>query len=400
MGLTRREFVRTGALGLASTAVVPVWLANSSRASTQGDPLLAVVFLRGAADALHLVPPIGDSAYARLRGPLALANPRPFAPGFGLHPELENAAPLAERGQLAVVLDAGSPHSTRSHFEAQDFMEAGEPGSLRMADGWMARALGRGDAFASVALTSRLPLTLRGSGSFALGDAFGIPGADRKAREQLQAGYARQGGALGDAGVSALQALSEYERRVGRTSPRRARRRGRPGGVFLAQAAQRLVELERSGLRLRAVFLESSGWDTHNNQGVERGQMAGWIRDLGDALGRLATGLEGRRDWLCCVMTEFGRTVRPNGSGGTDHGHGSAMLVAGPRVRGGLYGDWRGLEPADLWEGRDLPVTTDYRSVLFEVLAAHLGAAPPTTRSCRPRHRSTKRPPASHSSRS
>jgi uncharacterized protein (DUF1501 family) len=148
--------------------------------------------------------------------------------------------------------------------------------------------------------------------------------------------------------------------------------------VSLKASAGHVVALERAGLPIRAIFLESSGWDTHLNQGTESGAMARAIDDLAGAVAHLSDEMAGRRDLLVVVMTEFGRTVRANGSRGSDHGHGSVMFVAGPRVRGGVYGDWPGLSEDRLYQGRDLPVTTDYRSVLWEVLRAHLGSAPPT----------------------
>ncbi len=405
MGVTRRGFLRAGGLSLLASACAPTSLpaaapglpsrasaaggdrrtvATSTRAyvGAPGDPLLVTVFLRGGADGLHLVPPFGDRGYERLRGSLSLSQTLPFAKGFGLHPELAALEPLVERGELAVVHAVGSPHPTRSHFEAQDFMEWGRPGAIRTKDGWLARALrdvAGENAFASLALTSRLPLTLRGSDAFAIDDPgrFGIPGASRGARAALVQMYAASGGdPVGSAGSRALDALAEVERLTGRRAAGR-RRPTRRAGAQLSAAVEQLVALEAAGLPLRAVFLESSGWDTHQGQGTTSGAMARAVRDLGEAIARLRTASEGRSDWLIVVMTEFGRTVRPNGSRGTDHGHGSVMLVAGARVRGGLYGDWPGLDESRLYEGRDLPVTTDYRSVLTEVLRAHLGAPPP-----------------------
>lgn len=379
MDLTRRELVAAGGLSLLGSSLLPVWLRPARAAARADEPLLVVAFLRGAADSLHLVPPRGDKQYERARGALTIRESSAFGPDFGLHPALAGAAPLVERAQLAVVLNAGTPGATRSHFEAQDMMEAGEPGSMRLSDGWLARALGAEDDrddLATLAITNQLPLSLRGSGAFAIGGDFGLQGATPGARARLAALYSAEPGPLGAAGTRALEALDRF-RRLGRRARGEGRRlRGRRKDR-LHQGAKQLLELERLGLPVRAVFLESTGWDTHQNQGTVRGQMAGWIQDLGDAMGELASGLGERRDWLLVVMTEFGRTVRPNGSGGTDHGSGSAMFVAGPRVRGGVYGEWRGLGEEALFDGRDLPVTTDYRSVVSEVLRAHLDGPPP-----------------------
>jgi uncharacterized protein (DUF1501 family) len=156
----------------------------------------------------------------------------------------------------------------------------------------------------------------------------------------------------------------------------RGRRRSR-GGRGLEASVETLLALERSGIPVRAAMLESGGWDTHSGQGREQGQLAGRIGELARALQTLLDGAGQHRELVLFVLTEFGRTVRPNGAGGSDHGHGSVMLVAGPRVRAGVHGDWPGLEERALWEGRDLPVSVDYRSVLFEVLRAHLGQVPP-----------------------
>jgi uncharacterized protein (DUF1501 family) len=379
MGLTRRRFLRDAGLGLFVACARP-GLALSAQPKV-GAPLLVVILLRGGADGLHLVPPVGDAGYARLRGALALAETLPFTTGFGLHPELEPLLPLVERGRLAAVHCAGSPHPTRSHFEAQDFLEAGEPGATTRRDGWLARGL-RGSArpspFAALAIAPELPLSLRGSGSFAMADvdSFGIPGADRSQREALARRYAEGNDPVSRTGRQALAALAEFERRLG---PGRARFLRRPGlaGYRLADSAEQVLRLERAGIPLEAVFLESGGWDTHIRQGAEAGALALAIRDLAQAIAALDTGLGERRVLRVVALSEFGRTVRANGSGGTDHGHGGVMLVAGAGVRGGIHGDWRGLDERWLHEGRDLPVSADWRSVLHEVLAAHLSARPP-----------------------
>jgi len=377
MGLTRRRLLKLGSLSLLAAP----W-AGWARAAPAGAPLLVVIFLRGGADGLHLVPPVGDRAYASARGSLALADVLPFVAGFGLHPELAPLAPLLARGELAVVHAVGSPHATRSHFEAQDFMEVGATETTHVRGGWLARALGgiRQEPFGSLALAPTLPLTLRGAGAFAMSDvaSFGLPGVRGPVREALAGLYsaAAHDPAVA-AGRRALAALDELERRVGSGVGRgRLRRPGR-AGTRIEASVDELLRLERAGLGIEAAFLESGGWDTHIRQGVEGGAMADWIADLARGMARLDSALVGRRELRVVVMTEFGRTVRPNGSGGSDHGHGSVMLVAGRGVRGGLHGDWQGLREGDLHEGRDLPVTTDWRTPLHELLTAHLGGAPP-----------------------
>ncbi|MBW2415412.1 MAG: DUF1501 domain-containing protein [Deltaproteobacteria bacterium] len=375
--------MRQGAFGVLAAGALPIWLASGparAAAARRGDPLLVVIFQRGGADGLHVLPPLGDPGYARLRGALALDDALPFAGDFRLHPALEKLAPLVDRGELAAVHAAGSPDSTRSHFSAQDVMEAGTPGGRRIVDGWLARALQDADAgaFDALALTDSLPFTLRGSGAFAMADPrrFGVPGASPRALDALERAYTRSGpgDAFGDSARRALGAIGEFRSQTGFRAPRGA---GRPARAQLEVRARALVELERTGLPMSAVMLESSGWDTHLRQGTDKGTMRQPLRDLAAGVSVLHRGLAERRDLLVVVMTEFGRTVRPNGSGGSDHGHGSAMLVIGPRVRPGVHGAWPGLQPDRLWEGRDLPVANDYRHVLWEVLRAHLGRAPP-----------------------
>ena len=402
MDLTRRTLLRASGAGLLASALDPLdALARHGlpqrglgqeggeapgvpdfRAADARRPLLVVVFLRGGADALHLVPPVGDPGYAKMRGDLVVRGALPFAERFGLHPALAPLDRVVAANRLAAIQSVGLPHPTRSHFEAQDRMEAGDLTNSHWDEGWLARGVARtDDAFATLALTSALPLSLRGSGAFALRDPddFGLPHLGARARSLLESQYATAGeGELAGAGRSALAALREFERLRGERGQVRKRRRGRPSGALLTESARHLVDLDAIGLPVAVACLESSGWDTHTRQGADEGQMARAIGDLGEALAILYDGLSGRREILVVVMTEFGRTVRPNGSGGTDHGHGGAMLLLGSRVRGGMYGEWRGLQDSNLYEGRDLPVTTDYRSVLWEVLAAHLGQSPPS----------------------
>lgn len=388
MELTRRRFLGLGGMALAAAAGGGLWLRPRSAYGAEGDaaPLLVVIFLRGGADGLHLVPPLGDAAYRRLRGALAIEEPLPFTEGFGLHPALAALLPLAAKGELAAVHAVGSGDRSRSHFEAQDVLEIGDPLARHGSDGWLARALASaGGPFARLALANALPLSLRGSGAFAIGDParFGLDGASDAARRELAARYAAAGGdPVAEAGRRALEALGEYQRRVrggsleaagGRAARGRGGRRADPP---LPERVRQLLALEGSGLPLRAVALESHGWDTHQRQGAAQGAMARPMQELGQSLAALADGLRGRRNWLAVAMTEFGRTVRPNGSQGTDHGTASVLLVAGSRVRPGVHGPWPGLAEASLHEGRDLAVTTDTRQVLHEILTAHLGAPP------------------------
>ncbi len=391
MAVTRRRFLRLAASGAVVLGGLPVW--RTARAAEPAAPLLVVVFLRGGADALSLVPPLGEPLYTDLRGPLAVDGALPFAAGFGLHPSLAPLSALVDAGRLAVVHCAGSHDSSRSHFEAQDRMELGSGERPRWSEGgWLTRALGEVEAdapFRQLAFGFESPASLHGADAFAIGrpQVFRLGGASPEARAALEHRYAEAAdGPLGHAGVRALNAARAVRRAVlegglrpgaalqeMRADPA-ARAETRPGsGLFLRQI-EGLAKLDAAGFAIEAAALDIDGWDTHAGQ---QGAFARAAGSLASGLAELTRSFEARRTLRIVVMTEFGRTVRPNGSRGTDHGHGAVMLVSAPDVRGGLHGDWRGLSEPALFEGRDLPVTTDYRLVLREVLRAHLGSAPP-----------------------
>ncbi len=238
----------------------------------------------------------------------------------------------------------------------------------------MTRALGPAapdSLLARVALTSELPLSLRGSGSLAVEDPSraGLAFLPAPTRSKLAALY--RSDSSDPVSRAGLQALAAAEQLRGARVQQSGRDRSLRAKVDL------LLALEQAGCGVRACFLSSSGWDTHTGQGAVAGAAANRLRDLAAGLAHLHARLGARRELVTVVMTEFGRTLRVNGSGGSDHGHGSVMLVAGPGVRGGVHGDWRGLGNAALYQGRDLPVLNDFRSVLWEVLRAHLGEEPP-----------------------
>lgn len=392
MAVTRRDFLRFGAAGAIAAGGLPVW--RSARAAQPGAPLLVVVFLRGGADGLSLVPPLGDPRYAKLRGPLAVEGALPFAPGFGLYPALAPLQPWIDAERLAVVHCAGSHDATRSHFEDQDRMELAAGAQLRtVAGGWLTRALGSVDAdapFRQVAFGFESPLSLLGSDAFAIGHpgVFRLGGASRRARAALEARYATAGGdPVRGAGARALEAARAVRRVAREDGFRRGGRRdergmsgaeSRRGPQLFARQIEGLDRLDRAGFAIEAATLDLDGWDTHAGQaGAGGGSFAGPAAALGRGLADLLRRFEGRRALRVVGMTEFGRTVRPNGSRGSDHGHGSLMWVLGAGVNGGIHGDWAGLSESALFEGRDLAVTTDYRNVLHEVLRAHLGGEPP-----------------------
>jgi uncharacterized protein (DUF1501 family) len=356
---------------------------------------LVVVMLRGAVDGLSVVVPFGDPAYARNRAEIAIAAPGrsdgalPLDARFGLHPALASTLPLWSADRLAFVHASGSPDPTRSHFDAQDYLETATPGRRSTPDGWMNRLLkvladptadaGRPPvqavnlgAIMPRILTGPMPVASlpaggadqqRGGGSPALAQALdrlyaedAITGASWQAmRETRQA--------MLDAASSGMDAGMD---------PGIAR--GAIPLAGLSQDAARLGRLMRREPGMRAAFFSVGGWDTHTNQGGVRGQLATRLQTLAGGLTALAQELDDRLDdTVVIVMSEFGRTVRQNGTQGTDHGHGNVMWLMGAGVRGGrVHGEWPGLEASALHEGRDLAVTTDFRQVIASVLERHL----------------------------
>jgi uncharacterized protein (DUF1501 family) len=384
--MRRREF-------LALSTGAALWpLGGGASATGAGTPKrLVVILLRGAVDGLNVVVPYGEEAYYAARPTIAIA--RPGAPEgaalaldehFALHPALAALLPLWEAKQLAFVHAAGSPDPSRSHFDAQLFIENGTPGRRGTADGWMNRLLAalpepRGPT-AALAVGPILPQILRGRMAVAnlpLGPAAGNALAvDRPevadAFDRLYSGNDsvgrawRQGRAARAELIAGLPAApNPVGEPAGNAAP--------PPNGFPLQA-QRLAGLLQRNHNIRLVAASLGGWDTHVRQGHHSGQLADRLRPLGDGLAAFAQGLG--HDWddtVVVVLSEFGRTLRENGDGGTDHGHGNVMWVLGGAVHGGrVYGEWPGLAPDALYEGRDLAVTTDFRTGLAAVLGRHL----------------------------
>ena len=394
MSISRRIFVKSGGIALFSIGLDPLFLARAAlslsgpQASTGTRPILVCLFQRGAVDGLSLVVPHGDRHYYEERPRIAVpASEVVDLDGyFGLHPRLAPLKPLWDNKSLAVVHAVGSPDASRSHFDAQDYMESGTPGRKATKDGWLNRYCQHSrehadTPFRAVAFGPQLPHILAGSApSLALENlqAFGVrapdPARDRltQAFEQLYAGAAT--GLLASSSEEAFAAVRQlraadptrYSPANGADYPR-----GRLGSALL-----QIAQLIKAGLGLELAFADVTGWDTHVNQGAADGQLAARFGDFAQALAAFARDLgEKMRDVVVLTMSEFGRTVRENGTAGTDHGHATAMLVLGGAVNGGrVLGRWPGLDPAARFEGRDLPVTTDFRDLFGEVLARHLGA--------------------------
>jgi uncharacterized protein (DUF1501 family) len=360
---------------------------------------LVVVFLRGAADGLSVVVPYGDAAYYQARGSIALA--KPGAEGgvldldghFGLHPSLAPLMPLWQAGKLGFVHASGSPDATRSHFDAQDYMESATPGRKATPDGWMNRALGalpelaRATPARAVSIGAVMPRIYAGRhpvANIASGQAATKPTvldrpAVKSAFDQLYADdsdkTARAYKASQQAHQEVMAALEEGKEDTASLSAQMlAANNGAPLPNGFPDDAARLAKLMRNDGRVQLAFLALGGWDTHANQGNARGQLANRLAPLGTGLAALANGLGPVfNDTAVVVMSEFGRTVNQNGNGGTDHGHGNVMWVMGGNVAGGkVLGAWPGLDKSALYEGRDLAVTTDFRQVLAGVLERHM----------------------------
>lgn len=393
MSISRRVFVRSGALGLVSFGFDPLFLSRAAYAVAPAGQAaarrtLVCLFQRGAVDGLSMVVPHGEQQYYRERPRIAIprASVVDLDGHFGLHPELAPLKPFWDAGSLAAVPAVGSPDPTRSHFDAQDYMESGTPGVKSTTDGWANRfcqnAREHTDTpFRAVAFGPQLPRIMAGTApSLAIDDlrTFGVrarPGGADQLTRAFEALYA--GSATGLLATSATESFEAI--RMLRT----ANPSGRPaehGATYppgrLGQSLQQIAQLIKAGLGLEIAFADMSGWDTHVNQGNDQGQLSARLRELGQAVAAFATDLgEGMRDVCVLTMSEFGRTVRENGTGGTDHGHGTAMLVLGGTVNGRrVAGRWPGLDPADRYEGRDVAVTTDFRDLFAEILTRHLGA--------------------------
>ncbi len=383
--MQRRLFLEQMMLGAG--LVLPLgrdaWAATASQ---PGRRKLIVVMLRGAVDGLSVVAPVGDANYARLRPTIALAAPGQDGGAlrldnyFGLHPALAPLLPLWEQKRLAFVHASGSPDATRSHFDAQDYMESATPGRKSTQDGWLNRLAmllpGAGGAGRALSIGPVMPRILAGAaGAVNLPGGGGALRADLLDRprvgaafDQLYAGHPRFGRVYAEgreAHRDVLQAAASEMAAADNGAPL-------PNG-FPADAA-RLATLMRGNPKIDLAFVGLGGWDTHARQGAASGQLAGRLAPLAQGLATLAERLGPLfQDTAIVVMSEFGRTARENGSGGTDHGHGNVMWLLGGGVAGGkVLGDWRGVGDSALNEGRDLPVTTDFRAVLAQVATRHL----------------------------
>ncbi|HUQ94046.1 MAG TPA: DUF1501 domain-containing protein [Bryobacteraceae bacterium] len=392
--LTRRILMKNGALTVVGMGAVPHFLHRTALAAgtAQGKKkVLVAIFLRGGADGLNIVVPYGDKDYAPSRPSIGIPAPVKDKPSaldldgfFGLHPLLQPLLPIYKKGHLGVVHATGSPDASRSHFEAQDFMESAAPGNKSVTDGWLNRYLSsnpdpKATPFRAISINSTLPRALTGRATaLAINDL-----ADVERASAFEAAFGSLYHQESDTMISgtardmfgAIRALKALNLEKG--AP------GGPGGYArfgeFGTALRQIAQLIKANVGLEIAYLDIPAWDTHNNQGGLEGggslsqplrqlggNLASFYRDLGDRM----------EDVVVLTMSEFGRTVRENGSSGTDHGHGNAMFVIGGAVQGGkVHGQWPGLAREQLYEGRDLAVTTDFRDVFAELLAGHMGCS-------------------------
>lgn len=398
--MDRRYFLKSSGIALAGfglMAAAPDFLQQFANAQTLTNgygkkKILITIFQRGAVDGLNMVVPYGDSDYYNLRRTIAVQKPN-NADGavnldgfFGLHPSLKPLEKFWSNKQLAVVHSVGSPDNTRSHFDAQDYMEAGTPGVKSTRDGWLNRVLqetqnAKSSPFRAVAMNGQIPRTLIGRAPTIamtnLSDFAINAGIYTSAVQGGFEGIYQQnaGGGLGDTGKETFEAVNFLKQaNPAQYKPENGARY--PAGPF-ANSLRQIAQLIKANVGLEAAFTDTPGlnWDTHANEGGARGQIANLLNNFGQSIAAFATDLGKRMDDVVILtMSEFGRTARENGTRGTDHGHANAMLVLGNAVKGGVvYGDWKGLSNENLYEGRDLAVTTDFRDVLGEVAFKHLG---------------------------
>jgi len=398
--MDRRYFIKSGSIALASIGVslsAPSFLQRALLA--EGRELitggrrktLIAIFQRGAVDGLNMVVPHGERSYYDLRPSIAI--PKPQAGNadaaldldgfFGLHPVMSPLKPFWDSKRLAIVHASGSPDNTRSHFDAQDYMESATPGRKGTPDGWLNRYLqSKSDPerslFRAVSMTQTMPRVLQGSApTLAISNLNDFTIRAGRSSANVQGGFEAiydqtVNDVLGGTGKETFEAVN-YLKRVnpGQYKPENGAQYPR---TQFGNALFQIGQLIKAQVGLEVAFTDIGGWDTHVNQGNSRGQLSLRLQDFSSGIAALATDLGKRMDDVVILtMSEFGRTVRENGNRGTDHGHANAMFILGNGVRGGkIYGDWPGLKSDQLYEGRDLAVTTDFRNVFGEIAQKHL----------------------------
>jgi uncharacterized protein (DUF1501 family) len=405
----RRQFLRAAGLTIGLLGTAPAWLGRAAAQGGARRKILISVFQRGAADGLNIVVPFAEKRYYEIRPSIAIAPPRGFTvPAtatnsvltlasslnlninnnlsldldgrFALHPQLQALKPLWDSSQLAIVHAAGSPDSSRSHFDAQDFMESGMA-STKTDDGWLNRALTASadvSTLRAVALGKELPRTLRGRSAavpVAVDNLSKFQMQNQEAAAMFESMYASSS----DSGLK-QQANGTFEAMRMIDSVLKQSYTPEGGAQYVGEFGRKLrqlAQLIKSNVGVEVAFADMNGWDHHAQ---ENSQLPLMLNEFGSSLAAFARDMGDRmQDIVLVTMSEFGRTAAESGNQGTDHGHGGVMMVLGGPVKGGkVFGKWPGLEPEQLFEGRDLAVTTDYRDVLGELVRDHLGGKPET----------------------
>lgn len=398
--MDRRYFLKNTGIGLASfgfMSAAPDFLHQFARAQSNSKSygrkkVLVTIFQRGAVDGLNMVVPHGEDAYYSLRPTIAIPGPKKTEGAidldgfFGLHPSLKPLEPFWKSKQMAVIDAVGSPDNTRSHFDAQDYMESGTPGNKGTRDGWLNRLLqnekGKDESpFRAVAMTQQLPRSLYGRApAVAMSSLSDFSIKAGIYTQNMKGGFEglwqqNAKDSLGETGKETFEAVNFLKQ----ANP--AQYKPENGAVYpntdFGRSMMQIAQLIKAGVGLEIAFTDTGNdirWDTHTNEGGSRGQLANFLRNFGQSIAAFATDLGKRMDDVVLItMSEFGRTVRENGSRGTDHGHANAMFVLGNAVKGGkVYGEWKGLKSDQLYEGRDLDLTTDFRDVFAEIAYKHL----------------------------
>jgi uncharacterized protein (DUF1501 family) len=391
MSITRRVFLRNSALAVVGTTAIPSFLTRAAFGAAEAGTRtrrLIVIFQRGAADGLNIVVPHAEGAYYAMRPSINI--PRKDVLDldgfFGLHPSLASFQPLWDQRHLAIVHASGSPDPSRSHFDAQDFMESGTPGLKATPDGWLNRALhsmpasADKSAFRAIALGPTLPRILTGSEpAVAVNNVndFSVGGRNPNVApiaNTFEAMYDHSVDSVlhgtGQETFDAVKMLKAADPSKYKPAPGADYPRGRFG-----ESLKQVAQLIKANLGVQVAFADIGGWDHHVNEGSTQGQIANVLREFSQSLAALWIDLgDLGEDTVIVTMSEFGRTARENGNRGTDHGHANVMFVIGGPVKGGrVYGRWPGLDQSQLYEGRDLALTTDFRKVLGEAVVHHLG---------------------------
>ncbi len=406
--MDRRDFIKLSGAGALSLGL-PLPAVHISGIQRVGQRTLVVIYLRGGQDPLNTIVPYSDDRYYELRPTIAI--PRKDSEAgrgvirldkhFGLHPALAPLKPLYDAKLFAPILSVGSHHTTRSHFDAQDFMEYAAPGLRTEHNGWLNRYLtatkskqGKDSDLRALAMQGLLPRSLRGDypvlavprirrkkskGGDVL-DAFQKLYEDDESNPMAKPrrGSRRMEKRDDDvkiAGQTTIRALRRYERVTSQIKPTKA---AYPNSRF-GEKLKRIAQVIRSGETLEVACADYPGWDHHANEGGTDATIARMLGDLGQSLAAFMEDIgERAEDTLVLTMTEFGRTARENGNAGTDHGHGGLMFALGGQVKGGkVHGDWPGLGDNELYKGRDLAITTDFRDVINEALVEHMDFKPP-----------------------